>query len=294
MIELSDAADGVVRGYGGDTLNSAVYMARLGRTHGVQVEYVTALGDDSYSEEMLAGWDAEGIGTEMVRRAPGGLPGLYMIRTADGGERTFHYWRDAAPAKRMFDGPEGHRLAGALSRFDWIFFSGITLGVLTLEGRLALFEGLKRASDSGARIAYDSNYRPRLWEDAGEARAANEVALGWADLALPSFDDEQALYGDADPGATAARIARYGPEEVVVKNGPGDVTIRAGRETLILPGAPHPAPVDTTAAGDSFNAGYIVARAIGESPQAAAAAGATLAGKVVGVRGAIMPDDVEG
>lgn len=293
MIELSDAADGMSRAYGGDTLNTAVYAARLGRAAGVSVDYVTALGDDPYSDEMVAGWRAEGVGVEHVRRVPGAVPGLYMIRTGEAGERSFYYWRSAAPAKRMFDGPGGRSLAHALTGYDWIYFSGVTLGVLTLEGRLALFEILRQASDAGARIAYDSNYRPRLWEDAGEARAANEAALGWADVALPSFDDERALYDDASPAATADRIARLGVPEIVVKDGMAETVVFADGARATAPATPHPAPVDTTAAGDSFNAAYLVARAGGASATDAVAAGAGLAYEVVGVRGAIMPTDME-
>lgn len=292
MIELSDAADGLTRSYGGDTLNTAVYMARLGRDAGVQVDYVTALGDDPYSDEMVAGWRAEGIGVDRVRRQPGRTPGLYMIRTAAAGERSFYYWRNAAPAKALFDGPAGMALVDVLAGYDWLYFTGVTLGVLTVEGRLALFETLRRTSAAGGRIAYDSNYRPRLWDDAAEARAANEVALGWADIALPGFDDERALYGDRNPAATAARIARAGVAEVVVKDGANDILLRVGGAVATAPANPHPAPVDTTAAGDSFNAGYIAARAAGQAPEAAAAAGAALAGKVVGVRGAVIPADL--
>ncbi|MGZ0190225.1 MAG: sugar kinase, partial [Alphaproteobacteria bacterium] len=206
MIELSDAADGVTRRYGGDTLNTAVYASRLGKQHGVSVDYFTALGDDPYSENMIAGWRNEGVGVDHVRRMPGRVPGLYMIKTGDAGERSFYYWRDMAPAKLLFDGPAGQALVTTLASYDWIYFSGITLGILNIEGRLALFETLRRASQNSATIVYDSNYRPRLWEDVDEAIAMNEVALGWTDIAMPSFDDERMLYGDAISKVTAQRI----------------------------------------------------------------------------------------
>ena len=94
MIEIAVKPGGDAQlASGGDTLNTAVYLAR----QGVAVDYVTALGDDPYSDEMLARWQAEGVGTGLVPRLPGRVPGLYMIRTDDRGERTFHYWRDRAP-----------------------------------------------------------------------------------------------------------------------------------------------------------------------------------------------------
>src|SRR5258705_11010698 len=84
MVELKQADGGLFsRGYGGDTLNTAGYLARLG----VGADYITALGDDALSDEMIARWAAEGDGTKRVVRLPGKLPGLYMIHADDQGER---------------------------------------------------------------------------------------------------------------------------------------------------------------------------------------------------------------
>ena len=71
------------------------------------VDYITALGDDSWSDELIAAWDAEGVGTGRVLRLPGRLPGLYIIQTDAKGERRFSYWRETAAARLLFQAPEG-------------------------------------------------------------------------------------------------------------------------------------------------------------------------------------------
>src|ERR1700722_20830751 len=86
MIELrqaqGDSQGGLYsRGYGGDTLNTSVYLARLG----VAVDYITALGDDPLSDEMVAGWAAEGVGTDRVLRLSRQLAGIYFIQTHEKG-----------------------------------------------------------------------------------------------------------------------------------------------------------------------------------------------------------------
>src|SRR6267142_7270115 len=97
MVELKQADVGLFsRGYGGDTLNTAVYLARLG----VGADYVTALGDDSLSDEMIAGWAAEGVGTGRVARLRGKLPGIYLIETDQRGERRFFHWRESSAARQ--------------------------------------------------------------------------------------------------------------------------------------------------------------------------------------------------
>ena len=173
MIELREMADGrFSRSYGGDTLNTAVYLARLGGA----VDYVTALGDDPWSDEMIAGWAAEGIGIERVARLPGRVPGLYIIQTDARGERRFLYWRDSAPARVLFDGPETSDIVEALPGYDLLYFSGITLSLYGDTGRTRFVEVLDRARARGCRIAFDTNFRPRGWPDHALAQAAYRIA----------------------------------------------------------------------------------------------------------------------
>lgn len=287
MIELSDLGGGRLGlAYGGDTLNTAVYLARLG----VGVDYATALGDDPWSEEMLAFWAREGVGSELVQRLPGKLPGLYMIRLGPGGERSFFYWRSASAAREMLKAGEPDRLAAALAQSRALYFSGITLSILDGGSRDRLFAIVERARSEGALIAFDSNYRPRGWPDAAAARTAMERAFRLADIGLPTFDDEQALHGDATPEATIERLAALGLGEVAVKLGAEGALVAKDGARARIP-AKKVEAVDTTAAGDGFNAGYLAARLSGAEPEAAARAGVLLAAAVVQHRGAIIPKD---
>ncbi|MBX6323967.1 MAG: sugar kinase [Rhodospirillaceae bacterium] len=288
MVELSPRPGGLFGlGFGGDTLNTAVYLARLG----VAVDYLTALGDDRYSERMLAAWRAEGIGTGLVPRLPGRLPGLYIIEVGEGGERRFAYWRDRAPARELFTLPQAHDILSALEGYDIVYLSGISLSLYDTEGRRALLAGLDRAREVGARVAFDCNYRARQWANARAARAAVDAMLERVDIALTSFDDERAIYGDPDAAAAAGRLRRAGVGEVVVKQGEAGclVLAAAGAEPQAVPATPTGPVVDTTAAGDSFNAAYLAARLAGRPPAEAAQAGHRLAAEVVRHPGAIIP-----
>ena len=132
MIELTQASAGrLACGYGGDTLNTAIYMARLG----LDVDYITALGDsDPWSDQMIAGWQAEGVGTDHVVRVPGKLPGLYMIETGANGERKFYYWRENSAARLLFSLPETPAIIKALAGYDLIYLSGVTLSLYGATG----------------------------------------------------------------------------------------------------------------------------------------------------------------
>jgi len=288
MLELSDpATPPPALSFGGDTLNTAVYLARLLPGAG-QVDYLTALGDDPYSEAMLAAWRAEGIGTGLVARLPGRLPGLYVIRTDAAGERSFYYWRSASAARRMLDGAAGARLCAALPDYGLIYLSGITLSILAPAARRRLLDAVDVARGTGSRVAFDINYRPRGWRSVRAARTAMEAMIRRADIALPGLEDLAALYGVEDIDAAADRLGALGVGEICVKAGGGVCLLRhpAGEEHL--PPLPDITAVDTTAAGDSFNAGYLAGRLCGQPPAAAAAAGHRLAAEVIQHRGAII------
>ncbi|NIA70707.1 sugar kinase [Pelagibius litoralis] len=297
MIEFSERATQGVAGkagamhrtFGGDSLNTAVYLARSLPAGTGEVHYVTALGDDPFSTEMIAAWQSEGLKTDMVARLPGKLPGLYVIRTDAEGERTFHYWRSAAAARDLLQTDSAARLAETLTGFDLIYLSGITLGILDDASRERLYELLQGLRKGGSRIAFDTNYRPRLWNDRTEAQDAVRRTVSLADIALPTHEDEAALFDDTSPKATAARLHGLGVSEVVVKCGGAPCLISLKGEQSRVAGETVARPVDTTAAGDSFNGGYLAHRLTGASPQEAAQAGHRLAARVIQTKGAIIP-----
>ena len=287
MIEMSRGGDGRFgMACGGDTFNTSVYLARAG----IDVAYATALGDDPYSDGILAMASAESINTDLVLRVPGRLPGLYMIETDNNGERRFRYWRGEAPARELFELAGWNRIAEAMVGARLIFFSGITLSLYSNTGLGRLFAIVEMARQQGAKVAFDGNFRPHGWKgDLPRARTVIMEALKRADVALPTFDDEAVLWGDPSPEATVERMQAFGIGEIVVKNGPNSALVSAnGRQEFVAP-VEVAEPVDTTAAGDSFNAAYMAARLSGESPAAAASAGHKLAAEKVRHRGAIMP-----
>jgi len=286
MLELVRRPDGTLTmGFGGDTLNTAVYLARLGAA----VDYVTALGDDPHSDGMAAAWQAEGVGTGHVLRVPGRLPGLYLIETDAAGERRFLYWRDRAPARDLFVLPDTAALIGALEGYDLLYLSGISLAIWGEAGRAVLFPLLDRIRARGGRIAFDTNWRPRLWPDPATARRAYDEMLRRTDIALPGVTDLRDLYGDLDATAVHHRVEAAGVPEIVLKlEEPGCVVTRDGVTTEV-PAERVATVVDTTAAGDSFSAGYLAARLRGESPVEAARAAHRLAAVVIQHRGAIIP-----
>jgi len=287
MVELARRQDGAFDlSIGGDTFNTAIYLTRLG----AQVSYVTAVGDDPYSARIIEAANAAGLGISNILTVKGRMPGLYLIET-DRGERSFWYWRDRAPARELFELPGHEQLAQTLAGARMIYLSGITLSLYSEIGLMRLEAAIVAARTNGAQIAIDGNYRPVGWgHDQTRAQSIYQRFWKHADIALPSFDDECALWGDASPTDTTNRLSGFGVREICLKLADkGAIVVRDE-------GAPQPvapaqivSPIDSTAAGDSFNAGYLWGRINSEEPAKAATLGNRLAGIVIQHPGAIAP-----
>ncbi|WP_145588617.1 sugar kinase [Yersinia rochesterensis] len=295
MIELSQKGTDLSRGFGGDTLNTAVYVARQVSKQDLNVHYVTALGTDSFSNEMLAAWQQENIDTSLIQRLDNKLPGLYVIETDSTGERTFYYWRNDAAARFWLTSPQADEICQRLEKFDYLYLSGISLAILDSASRQRLLTLLRACRANGGKVIFDNNYRPRLWQSKEETQEAYRDMLACTDIAFLTLDDEDMLWGETPIEQVIERTQDLGVSEIVIKRGADSciVWVKEGFEAhqydvpaVILP---KEKVVDTTAAGDSFSAGYLAVRLTGGSAHDAAVRGHLTASTVIQYRGAIIP-----
>jgi 2-dehydro-3-deoxygluconokinase len=284
MVEMAPAqtAGQFQMSFAGDTLNTAWYLHRAQPQW--TVDYLTAIGTDNASQNMVQFLNAEGLGIDDLIEVPERTVGLYMIELSNG-ERSFSYWRSQSAARLL--AADKTALEQRLLNRDMIYFSGITLAILEGEGRENLLAALATARSNGAQIVFDPNLRPKLWADTKTMCELITRAAEVSDVVLPSHDDEAAFFGDAGPQATIERYLEAGATTVIGKNGAGEILYSHDG----VAGTIHPKPVnkivDTTAAGDSFNAGFIAKFPDGDI-EGAILAGCDLAGKVICGRGALV------
>lgn len=286
MVEMAPRADGgYSRNFAGDTFNTVWYMRQLLPAEQA-VDYCSGAGSDGISAEMLAFIAGSGIGTAHIRTVPGRTVGLYMISLSNG-ERSFSYWRSQSAARLLAE--DRAWLQAAVAGKALIIFSGITLAILSPDHRNTLLDVLSEARRDGATIAFDPNMRLRLWDDALQITEAVTRAAMVADIVLPSFDEDSQYFGDANPLSTIERYRAAGVSTVVVKNGPERIFAWDESEGAVeFQPKPVAEVVDSTAAGDSFNAGFLSARLAGKALMPAIEAGAALSAKVIGARGALV------
>lgn len=273
-------------GVAGDTYNTAYYLNALLENKGTSITYVTALGDDAFSDRIRSSIAGHGIKTDCIETRSGQMPGLYAIETDETGERSFSYWRSASAARSLFAEPCDVPLQ-TLNRFDLVLLTGISMAILPTETRTSILRWIDEYRAAGGLVAYDSNHRPRLWETPETARDINTQMWRRTDIALPSLDDEMALYGDISEAATLARLRSYDLTFGALKRGAqGPLDIATGTPLVNL--GPPSQMVDSTAAGDSFNAGFLAAISMEKEVEAAMRLGHRLAAHVVTQSGAIV------
>jgi len=288
MVEFrKTGADSYGRSFAGDVYNSSVYAKRILGSD-IKVSFLTALGTDALSDEMLELWQQQQLDTSLVFRSETATPGAYFISNDARGERQFSYWRGQSAARQTIQllCDSGQQLAAP----KMFYFSGITLAILTDWCRVNLFEIIRQLKSQGCKIVFDPNYRPSLWGSITQAQHWINCAYQSCDMALPGLDDEADLFGLSQPEQILKRLQEFEIEEIVLKAGKLGVHGIANGKTFSAPFASPAAVVDTTAAGDSFDAMYLARRMQGCDAQQAALDAAQAASFVVGFSGAIVPE----
>ena len=283
MVELAPTGDGrYALGFAGDTFNTA-WALRKSCPEGWQIGYATALGDDPVSADMLRFMAQAGICTRDIQILTGETCGLYLIRLTEG-ERSFSYWRGQSAARKMAD--DTGWLQQALSGAQAVFLSGISLAILPEDRRDALVTALDAFDGT---LIFDPNYRARLWSSAGLARDWLMRIAPRADILLPSVEDCVALLGPGGADRQGQILQAAGAREIVITDGPGPVTVCCDGTQSMIGFEQSAAPVDTTGAGDAFNAGYLSARLQGQTPAQAVEEGRRLSQLAIVTRGALLP-----
>jgi 2-dehydro-3-deoxygluconokinase len=292
MLEYHSKGGSSGLNYGGDTLNTAIHLARAG----LDVAYVTAVGDDPISEDLVATWAKEGINTSFVMRHPTHTLGIYAIHVDGQGERSFTYWRDKSAARDMFSLPLIENALQGARDASMLYFSLISLAILPKVGQEKLLDLAKEVRANGGKTAFDSNYRPKLWPGHQTAKDISARAAGLATIGLPTDVDERQIHQTQLSAQNIASLWQgFGCQNVLVKAGEHGCYGVEGDQQLVHYPANLVSVIDSSGAGDAFNGGFLAAHLKGHSISQSVKKGQALASWVIGQKGAVpkMTDKIK-
>jgi len=281
----SSSSNTMAQSFAGDVFNTAVYLKRTFPK--INPHLVTAVGNDNFSLDMIQYFESEKIGTDFVFQSDNKIPGLYAIQLDDKGERSFTYWRENSAAREVMSFI-GEQFLDKVSADDIVFFSGISLAVITPKERPKFWQLIKDLKALGSTIVFDPNYRARMWDNQEQAKDQFEQAFTLADILLPGVDDFEQLYGISTSEAVYDFCKPYQFKELVIKNGEAGIFCYTDEGAYHFPITPVENVVDTTSAGDSFNGVYLGARAQGLNVSHAIDLASKAAGFVIQHYGAIV------
>jgi 2-dehydro-3-deoxygluconokinase len=266
--------------FAGDAFNVLFYVARLG----LRTAFVSAVGDDLFTPMILEGIEREGIDTSHLLRLGGVRNGLYFIELDEQREYTFHFWRQNSAATETLLRNDIDELAGFISRSRYFLFTGVGLAILKDPARL---DELLLKIQGRAQIIFDTNYRLRLWNSPDEYRRRVESILPFVDVLLPTRGDIEAAWPANDISHTLRRLKEMGPDIIAMKSGADGCGLWSDNGLVEYPAPVGISVVDTTGAGDAFNAGFIAGLVRGEELKVCCDLGQRVASQALAVQGAI-------
>lgn len=281
-------ADTFSSGVSGDLIGTAVALARLGARTG----FVQNVGEDTFAGRLLGLFRRESLDTRFVRVVPG-ANGICCSTLDEEGARRAQSYRFGTAASFTLDERAAEVAAYAASA-KVLVFSGVSLATWGASGFLTVL----REARPAVKVAFDPNIRLNLTRcerteaglvhtvvDADTLSRNMDTVLPYVDILLMSIEDEHIIH----PGATGYRaLEAYGEQcqVVVMKEGSAGCTIWTPKGPQKV-AANNPSPLDTTGAGDAFNAGFLYGYLSGWAPERCAVAGNALAGLKVRGFGAI-------
>jgi 2-dehydro-3-deoxygluconokinase len=258
LVEFSDIGNGQYQiGYSGDVLNALSAAGRLGLSTGL----LSATGDDPFTEGLRHILNVERIDLSHTPVLEGKPNGVYFLSIDAMSLPTFHFLRQNSAAREMFNAQPISSLIEYVRSARALLFSSIPLAVIKDKDKL--FE-LLRAAKGETILAFDLNIRRALWNDLDELVALLGQLAPLIDILFITNEDDTILFGPRHASEALNDYVRRGFRQVVIRRGglPTLVSSEASsamREQFEVP-VPHVANIiDTTGAGDAFDAGYIAA-----------------------------------
>ena len=284
MIEISNIKNSLYnQSFAGDTLNFCNYLDKKK----LNAFFLSAIGKSEINQSLLNFVKSKNISTKYIKQINQFEIGLYLIKNKDNGEKQFFYWRDESAAKQYFNNIDFLNLYKELKNFDYIYFSGITLSIIHISKLNNFIKLLKLLKSKKIKIVFDFNIRPSRWNKKNLNIFLDSV-LKFVDICFLSGEDMNYWKNKNNIKSYEQIVRKYKLKHSIFRKNAKFTYVFLNKTRYVFKNKLLKRVVDTSGAGDGFNAAYLSNFIVNNDPVLALKAGSSLGSKIVMKKGAIV------
>ena len=284
MIEISNIKNSLYnQSFAGDTLNFCNYLDKKK----LNAFFLSAIGKSEINQSLLDFVKSKKISTKYIKKINQFEVGLYLIKNKDNGEKQFFYWRDESAAKHYFNNIDFLNLYKELKNFDYIYFSGITLSIIHISKLNNFIKLLKLLKSKKIKIVFDFNIRPSRWNKKNLNIFLDSV-LKFVDICFLSGEDMNYWKNKNNIKSYEQIVRKYKLKHSIFRKNAKFTYVFLNKTRYVFRNKLLKKVVDTSGAGDGFNAAYLSNFIVNNDPVLALKAGSSLGSKIVMKKGAIV------
>ena len=284
MIEISNIKNSLYnQSFAGDTLNFCNYLDKKK----LNAFFLSAIGKSEINQSLLDFVKSKKISTKYIKKINQFEVGLYLIKNKDNGEKQFFYWRDESAAKQYFNNIDFLNLYKELKNFDYIYFSGITLSIIHISKLNNFIKLLKLLKSKKIKIVFDFNIRPSRWNKKNLNIFLDSV-LKFVDICFLSGEDMNNWKNKNNIKSHEQIVRKYKIKHSIFRKNAKFTYVFLNKTRYVFKNKLLKKVVDTSGAGDGFNAAYLSNFIVNNDPVLALKAGSSLGSKIVMKKGAIV------
>lgn len=267
----------------GDTLNFCFYLNK----ELFNVFYFTSIGNSEMSKEALFFFKKNNINTQLVHKDLNNEIGLYIIKNKKSGEKKFYYWRDNSAAKYYLNNLNVKKISKKIQNFDFLYLSGITLSLIEIKNLNNIIDFINFCKSKNCKIIFDLNIRIKRWNKKKLLSFLNIILLK-VDIFFASGEDVKFWKGN-DKISTFLDITRKNkiPHGIYRKNAKCNYAFLK-KDKYIIQNKILNKVVDSSGAGDGYNATYLSNFIQTNDPKKALIAASKIGAKIIMKKGAIV------
>ena len=266
----------------GDTLNFTSYLDQSI----FNKFYLTAIGTSDINKGVISFFKKKKINTNLVKKISSKEIGLYLIKNTKRGEKKFYYWRDDSAANFFFNHINKSLFINKYT-FDYIYLTGITLSILDFKNIDKFITNLSVLRKKNSKIIFDFNIRIKRWSKKNLNLYLNKI-LPNVDILFCSGEDLVCWKKNNNIKTFQYILKKFNIYHAIYrKNEEYNYSFYKNKKYMIK-NKPIKKVVDTSGAGDGYNAAYLSSFIISNNPQVALNEASKIGAKIVMKKGAIV------